>query len=467
MRTVDRRRFLAAAAAALARGGYGGPAERPPSIVLISIDTLRADHLGCYGYKRDTSPRIDRLARQGVVFRNCLATSSWTKPSHASMLTGLYPNVHGAERMEQVISAGCPSLASVLKARGYVTWAVVSTAVLKGEFGFGSGFDLYDDFSVFLQCDSEFFAERSDNPQSYNRLVTARATTRSALQFLRKNAKPPFFLFLHYWDCHDDYLPPKPYNRMFDPAYSGRIDGTLNDVAVRPDMPARDLAHLVALYDGEIRWVDHNVGQVLDALQSHGIEDQCAVVVTADHGEEFFEHGGKDHASSLFEELIRVPLIIRCPNAFPAGRTVDVPVSGVDLFPTICELAGAKERSASQGVSLVSVAAPGKKAPVRPVYSYLNFGKRRMEAVRDGDMKLIFDAAAGRYALYALGQDPGETRSVLTEDADAARKLVRALRDQRDGGTRLVAQLGLKAPSSPPALSAETIKQLRGIGYWK
>jgi arylsulfatase A-like enzyme len=169
----------------------------------------------------------------------------------------------------------------------------------------------------------------------------------------------------------------------------------------------------------------------------------------------------------LFEELIRVPLIIRWPRRFPAGHTVDVPVSGVDLFPTICELAGATAIPPNQGVQLAAVARAGETASVRRVYSYLNFGKRRMESVREGNVKLIVDGVADQSLLYDLARDPAEKENLVGAETAVARRLTRLLNDQRKTSTRLIAQMGLKSPSSPARLSEETIRQLRGLGYWK
>ncbi len=321
-------------------GAPGAPVER---ILLISVDSLRADRLGCYGNPRDTSPAIDRLARDGVRFAEAWSTTSWTLPAHMSLMTGRYVLSHGVYADRDQLPGGIPTLAEGLHAAGYATGGVVAMIYLNGRYGFDRGFEYYDDHTA---PEETAAASWGDEP--------APVVTDLAIRWLEQHRRDRFFLFLHYWDVHYDYIPPAPYDAMFDPDYKGSITGKnfIFNRAVRAGMPARDLEHLLALYDGEIRWVDDHIAKLLRFLGEAGLYESTAVIITADHGDEFFEHGFKGHRRTLYREVTQVPLVIRAPGA-RAGTVVDVPVSLVDVMPTVLELAGQQVPAGVEGISLV------------------------------------------------------------------------------------------------------------------
>jgi arylsulfatase A-like enzyme len=449
--------WLLAAAAVPLLGGLLAPPELPglasspnrPSILLVSIDSLRADHLGAYGYERETSPVFDRLAAEGVLFENASAASSWTLPSHITLLTGLAPEGHGVFETSRRLGLDAVTLPEVLKGAGYSTAGFVSGPYLESRYGYTQGFDVYDDFT--LVADSNVASHRG---------ITSPALTARVLDWLtgwdEGGREQPFFLFVHMWDVHYDFNPPAPYDTMFDPDYEGEITGDDFEVggAVHVGMAARDLAHVIALYDGEIRFTDEHLGRIVERLRELGTLDETIVVVTSDHGEEFFEHREKGHRNNLYEETIRVPLTIRYPERISAGAHIERPVQGMDVAPTILGLAGIArpEGFGQRGVALLE-----EGAPERPAFSHLGGA---FEAVRTRDHKLIRrldGSGSGSEEFYDLREDPGETTNRLAsqpEAAEALRKELRRWREESGSGF-----------SGATEIDAEHLERLRALGY--
>ncbi|GIW41690.1 MAG: hypothetical protein KatS3mg076_2267 [Candidatus Binatia bacterium] len=425
------------------------------NVVLISIDSLRADRLGCYGNANPTSPTMDMLARDGVRFANCMSTTSWTAPAHMSMLTGLDVLAHGVITDHDVLPEGIPTLAGVLAAAGFATGGIVSAPFVSSRFGFARGFAHYDDETI-------------PAPTSFDALKDEPApqVTELALKWLAQNDSRRFFLFLHYWDVHYDYIPPPPYDRMFDPTYEGTVTGKnfFHDKSINKRMPKRDLEHLLALYDGEIRWVDDHLARLVSYLKERGIFDETAIFVTADHGDEFFEHGFKGHGRTLYREVTHIPLIVRAPGV-RGGRVVDDPVSLVDLAPTILDLLGVDHPPGFNGTSLLP-ALSGRALPPRPgVQAWLCSLKRRTNCIamlHDRHETLIHAFQPLRIELYSandllqkrnLAQRLGPRREAKLRDLALA--LEARWRQYRDaGGRRETGQL-----------DEATREQLRALGY--
>lgn len=343
-RTAGVRVCIAALLLASACGG-----APPPNVVLISIDSLRPDHLGAYGYERaGISPNIDGLAAEGIVFERPVSTTTWTLPAHASMLTGLYPAVHGVHSDGDRLPEAAVLVSEALETAGYATRAVVSAPYLNAAFGFDQGWDLYDDAAG-------VFENRPANADDSHWGATSPEVHRRAVEALDAVGEGPFFLFVHYWDVHYDYAPPSPYDTMFDPDYEGTVTSLnfhWND-EIHRGMAPRDLRHIVALYDGEIAYTDSYLGLLFDELRARGVWDDTLVVLTADHGDEFFEHGAIGHRRTLFEEVVRVPLVLRLPGIVPAGRRVEAAVSLVDVLPSVLDLLGVANRPVLSSASLV------------------------------------------------------------------------------------------------------------------
>ncbi len=375
---------------------------RPTNVVLVSIDSLRADHLHSYGYHRETSPTLDRLAAEGARFATAYSVSSWTLPSHATMLTGLYPFSHGAIESTHRISPRAPTLAAELRRTGFATAGFVSYEFLRRRYGFDVGFDLYDDFTTDLDTEA---AERTAR--------TGPLLNEQILPWIDAHRGRPFFLFVHYFDVHWDYDPPAPYDTMFDANYEGpNLRPYLDNPAIHRGMPQRHLDHLIALYDGEIRFTDDVLRQVVESLERSGILDDTLLIVTADHGDEFFEHGDIGHAKTLYDEVIRIPLIIHWPRGIAAGRSIDVPVSLVDLAPTVYELLGLDAPPGLEGESLVPLLV-GAERPAKPVYAHLSARKRNHNwaMVRHGSTKYLQHLGKPHAELYDVTADTREQRN--------------------------------------------------------
>ncbi len=274
---------------------------RPLNVLLITVDTLRADHLGCYGYERPTSPRIDALAAESLVFDDTQATSSWTLPSLVSLMTSVYPSSHGCVKRDIALGEGFETLAEKLRDEGYYTGGIVSQAFASRRFGLDRGFVHFDDDLAELSRGHELFKKTSHTiSDKAEKWIKARA------------AEPeprPWFLWLHYFDPHVAYVSHAGYSEAF---------GTENELD---------------LYDGEIAWTDFHVGRVLDALGESGLDEHTLIVFTSDHGEEFEDHGGLYHRKTLYREVLHVPLIVRRPQG-ETGRIGGL-VSLVDVAPMI------------------------------------------------------------------------------------------------------------------------------------
>jgi len=296
--------------------------NRPPNVLLISIDTLRQDHVAAYGYDRPTTPALDRLAAEGARFANAWSTSSWTLPSHISALTGLLPSSHQVEGQNDRLSEEIATLAEAFASEGYASAGFVSHVYLDGQYGFSRGFDEY------VTRPTQIAEEVTDQ----------------ALGWLDDHRRRPFFLFLHYFDPHADYAPPAGYAERFDDDYQGPSSGEYDFLRQFEDpavpLPEDVARHVVALYDGEIRYTDDQIGRVVDRLREDGRLDDTIVAVFSDHGEEFKEHGSFGHGGTLYSEVTRVPLILRYPHRIQPGTRVEHPSVIADLPAVISLLAG-------------------------------------------------------------------------------------------------------------------------------
>ncbi|MDP8222036.1 MAG: sulfatase [Candidatus Lernaella stagnicola] len=339
------------------------PLAGPPrNVLLITIDSLRWDHVGSYGYDKPTTPKLDAFGESAVRFQRAYAPSPWTLPSHASLLTGLYPDTHGVDQERSVLGPELPTLGEILQAHGYRTGAVVCAPFLWTFYGLQRGFDTYDTELMDLL------------PIKSLRRKVGPDVTKRGLDWIDQNRDQPFFLFLHYWDVHHDYNPPQEYVDLFDPGYEGDEDGLR--IAERehgelaPGYPKRDLKHLLALYDGEIRYTDDALGDLLAGLEQRGLMQNTLIWITSDHGEEFLDHGQVAHKKTCYEEVIRIPLIVRIPWMETASSVIDDAVSLLDFFPTALDALGIKtKRFLHQGLSLVPAIAKGKRLERRPLFA--------------------------------------------------------------------------------------------------
>ena len=413
--------------------------ERPPNLLLITIDTLRADHLGCYGYEAPTSPALDRLAARSTVFERAYATSSWTLPSLVSLMTGHYAQTHGCNFNGSPLALSFDTLAERLQRAGFETAAVASHFYLASRFGLDQGFELYDE---------ELVVE--DTKQSA-RTITSEGLTNRSLDWLeprigREDGRP-WFLWVHYFDPHHHYLPHEQFAGTFpqEPA-SESFDG--------------DVQVLVDLYDGEIAFTDRQIGRLLERLEQQGAMANTVVVVTADHGEEFRDHGGLFHRKTLYEEVVRVPLIVHVPGC--EARRIEQVVSGVDLLPTMLDLSGvALEGKPVAGRSLTPLLW-GESMEASARLTQVVNRQRDVAAVVEGDWKLVCDRLSDRSELYHLASDPSESADL----AAVQRERVQAMRERMEA----IIERALKAQrphrkARRLKLSEDDLRALDELGY--
>ena len=397
------------------------------NIILVTIDTLRTDRLSCYGSTHVETPHIDRFAREGVRFDNAASTVPFTLPAHASIMTGTYPPIHGVrENVGYFLEEGTPTIAQSLHDGGRETGGFVSAFVLDSRWGIGRGFDhFFDDFDL----------GEMETPNLSSVQRSGDETVAEALQWLDTRGKPsPFFLWLHLYDPHDPYTPPEP----FKSRYRGHP------------------------YDAEVAYTDSLVGVFRDALEARGVLDHSLVIVTADHGEGLGDHGERFHGFFVYETTIRVPLIIRFPNAAQAGTVIRHAVSHIDLMPTILDLVQVPIADGLHGTSLLPMILGGERGSDREVYSesfypLLHYGWSPLRSIRSDRYKLI---DAPRRELYDLSNDRDESSNLAEEETQIVGELSGRLQ-------RLREEMERDAPSDRTAsdLDQETIDRLRALGY--
>jgi len=351
------------------------PSPRP-NVLIYLVDTLRADHLGIYGYRRPTSMNIDAFARDSVVFTRAIAQSGWTKTSVASILTGLVPFHHGTLDVNDALPPSLPTLPAMLGAAGYSRFAAVANGSVGPQFGFDRGFERF----VSLGGSAEDVGERAE------------VVVRAFQAWLDKRpAGAPFFAYVHTIDPHDPYAAPQPYAREFSSRlktalatpFQATIDAVLK---ARPELSVEDVrADLTARYDAEIVYNDAVFGRAIADLKRRGLYDSTLIIFTSDHGEEFLDHGHWGHGHSLNHELLHVPLLVKFPGNRNAGTVVGVNVQHVDLVPTILEAAGAGGAGKLDGMPLMDVPA----AAERSIVSYLRLNEFDIMSAVYGESQYI------------------------------------------------------------------------------
>jgi len=402
------------------RSNDAPPVPRRLNLLLVTIDTLRADHLGCYGYSAIETPTLDGLAQRGVLFQNAVTHTPLTAPSHASIFTGLYPMEHKVRDTGGfVLDQSHPTLATLLRQLGWDTAAFVGSSVLKRGFGFDQGFELYDD--------------EMPKPAS-RKLVGAYAEHRAgkvvdrAVRWLDSRAGKPFFLWVHVFDPHSPYDPPSPFREN----YKGR------------------------LYDGEIAYTDQQLGRLFTAVAKISPREQTLIAVLSDHGEGLSDHGEYNHGVFLYDSTLRIAFLLAGPGV-PAAVQVKQQARTIDLLPTLLELMGSRAPDGIPGTSLLPTFA-GKAAPTD--YSYaetlfpkINMGWAELRAIRTGRWKYI---RAPHPELYDLLQDPGEKTNLAAGHPAELQQLE----------ARLKAVIGgEQVEEVQTTADSRTMKQLRSLGY--
>ena len=447
---------LVAGVGVLACGGEAGRSPRPINLILILVDTLRADHLGYHGYSHATSPRLDSLAEDSVVFLRHTGHASRTGPSVATLFTGLHSRSHGVVNplshfdAKGTLDADRLTLAEILSEEGYRCAGFTANPNVSERFGFSQGFERYE----------------------LLRWEKAEVLNRAALAWIEgwaADAEPrsPFCLYLHYIDPHSPYEAPAPFVKKFAPPdYRGRITGAHRQldevVAERLELDDTDLRQLRALYDAEIGYLDSQLGVLLVTLEAKGLLDESLVVFVSDHGEEFLDHDSVLHGYTLYEEQLRIPLMIRHPE-LPARRVSRLSRQ-VDVLPTLLELLGIPIPEPVQGESLATVMKAeqspdaGDEAPVFAEGSLRAVKTVALDSYTRGDWKLIETRVPeARRQLFNLRDDPQERHDRLASEPEVAERMGAELRRFRDA-------LPVGRSETVPLSEAE-IRELQSLGY--
>jgi len=380
-----------------------------PNILLISLDTLRRDHLHCYGYDRPTSPCVDKLASEGIVFEWCYCQAPSTLPSHRSLMTSLYPNSHKVNLPSAKLAPEKTTVAETLSENGYYTVGIFSNPFLQASFGFDQGFDVY---------------RRAALKFEEHGYEATQALQKWAEEYEREK---PLFLFLHYNDPHAPYAPPEGHAKRFDPDYEGDADGAIKTLEryAKEEVHPRDLAHVESLYDDEIRYANEQLSQAMECLEKKGLLDNTIVVFTSDHGEEFKDHGGTKHPNHLYNELIHVPLIMKFPKHMniPPRRFHGL-VKSVDIVPTLLDAVGiAVPQGLHQGRSLMSAIRNPREERRTNEWVFSEAVNTERVAMISKDLKYIYEPSTGKEELYDLAKDPKEKIDLAEEETETCQKL--------------------------------------------
>jgi arylsulfatase A-like enzyme len=472
-----------------------------PNVVLITIDALRADHLGIYGYDPEISPHIDALAGRGVAFEQAISQAPWTAPSVASFITSLSPAELGVVARRGVIPASYHvdemrvTLADVFRDAGYRTVAYAANPFISHTNGFAQGFDhltyarhqfsfdvdaLHERILPWLLCTGP--ARATNGPvcdlftRGYMQLFDRRLDwegdrwiTEFGTHFLRLHKDERFFLWLFYVGPHAPYNPPQPFRPLPD-EITPQVEQFLRSSDLFPRVndeeiirPA-DLKALVSLYDGEIAYTDELVGQVLNELDRLGLTDRTLVVLLADHGEEFADHGGYGHVRTLYDELVHVPFIVSGPGVEATGRRVETQVSLLDMVPTVCDLAGLPIPEEAEGRSLVPFL-EGQEMEENPTFSE-SVGHTVFErkAIRRDGYKLIYDVERGTVELYDLQADPHEQTDLSQQKPEIVETMLADLQARMVHNAKVAAELPRLRPISQE-MDDRVQQLLRDAGY--
>ncbi len=436
---------------ALAAGCDGArPALERPHVLLLTVDTLRADHLGAYGYERATSPNFDRFAQDGLRFQRAYANAPETCPSFGSLLTGYLPHETQVTTNLVYLPDAVETLAEMLEAEGYVTAAFVSNFVLRAETKFDQGFEVYDDTMTELETNREM-PER-----------TARATADAAIAWLEEaDPDEPFFLWVHFQDPHGPYTPPDDHATRFDD--DGR--GTSRTLAVNPTVSGHggipayqklgdhtDAAHYVARYDAEIRYFDEQLGRLLEATDRRVGLDRAFTVFTSDHGEGMGEHDyWFAHGENVYAGVLHVPLVIHgaTHDGRVRGGASPVAVQLLDIVPTVRDAVGLEPLDGLRGQSLLDA-----ELAEAPIFTET----RRYRSLIRGRLGLTLDRKLGQSYLFDLAADPGQTREIGRGQPAVVEDFLADLE-------RLENEDRLRVSAVVPEINARAIDQLRKLGY--
>jgi arylsulfatase A-like enzyme len=415
------------------QGGRPAPPRRP-NVVIYLIDALRRDHVGAYGYARGTSPSIDAFAREAVLYVDAYSTTAWTKPAVASLLTGLNPPRHGVQDRRHYLPESLPVLSEYLKALGYSTTAVVTNPHASSEWGFGRGFDRFDERRNWQRASAE-----EVNDAVFRSLGRDRG---------------PFFYYIHTIEPHGPSGPKPPYGILFGGRPMG--DGL---PGVQPGAQPVVVENAIALYDGAIRSNDREFGLLLHELKRKRLYDDTLIILVADHGEEHLDHGKGGHGQQLFNEVAQIPMIVKFPKGRFAGTIASARASLLDIVPTVLSVAGMDQPLGLEGIDLADLP-DGGASPTPDRRLFLDLNQVRLDgelvvarAVVEGHVKYMDDLVPEpKKMLFDLERDPGETNNLIQQDPVLAERLAALLKDYQ-------------VMASVEAIPKDLREPLRALGY--
>ena len=423
------------------------PAGEPvkPNVILYLVDTLRKDHLGVYGYDLPVSPNIDAFARDAVVFDDMVAQAPWTKPSVASIFTGLEPHLNQVRNFETSLPEQVVTLAEALTEAGYRSDGFIANLVVRHQFGFAQGFKIYQ------------YGKQDMN--------AADGLTERVLSFMSSRKHRPFFLHVHAMDPHSPYRPPEMTRQRFAPDAPGGDFGEIDPIKeLRESKIGRDdprVDQIISLYDAEIAFVDHHFGLFLAELKRRDLYDDSLIVFVGDHGQEFWDRGSWGHGHSFYDEVIQVPLIIKPPGATTGFRVGDL-VQHVDLYPTILDFAGVEAQTLLRGSSLRGVATGEGALPEnRSVYSCVDFRGKTAASVATEDWRLIVPRSwkMGKdEVLFRRREQSDDIVNLFSERPVVAGYMLALLQAHESAAEVLI-------ESETSEVNEETLEQLRALGY--
>lgn len=442
-------------------------------VILITLDALRADHLSCYGYRKSQTPSIDSLAQAGYLFRNALSNAPHTYPSFSSMFTSRYAEVSGFCQFMPIPNE-MPTLAQLLQGQGIKTGAIISNVFMNSSLNLTRGFsDLYNSFEPgFLPRISATHLNLAIGRVSGLALrnQSSRVLTDKALKWLEKNGNEPFFLWVHYIEPHF------PYGDLWvtltpEPGYNGKLDQRINS----PDFPAadrdgelkltqEDIAHVLFLYDQDTKYADSQIGRLFSFLKESGLWDKSTIILTADHGEEFLEHGHVGHSNYLYWESLHVPLIIKLPGP---GRPAEIgaPVELLDLFPTVLDLFRISPPQGIDGQSLLPLMSGGENVHKQYLYGSCNRHQTRQFALRDSRFTLIWHPWIKVFQLFDRESDPSEATDISAQRPEIAKQMLDRLIEIKRRNLKLYVEL--HPAGTEKARATLDKKKLKALGYVK
>lgn len=425
---------------ALVLAGTACPRTVPgTSVLLLTVDSLRVDHLHALGYARETSPVLDGLAGEGTTWTGVVAPAPWTMPSMMSVMTGLHPEVHHVDEDDRMLGDGVVTLAQRFRKTGYATAAFVPEITLSAAYGFSRGFDHFD--------------ERRFGHDT----VTSPAQASALIHWL-ESTPGPFFAWAHLWDPHYNYAPPPPYDAMFVAGAPppGRKSYDMIDLKRRKNaMAPEQIASAMGQYDGEIACTDRYIGEILDALRAAGRLDSTLVVIAGDHGEAFQEHGWLTHTNTVYEETVRVPVIARLPGRVPAGRRIGGARSLVDLTESLAQWAGLRP-AATQSRPL-----PLEEGAAEDLVVSSTRRQAALLSARQGRWSLVLEYETCASELYDLETDPFQSHDV----ASAHPEVVSGLKDSLGAWLDAARQKYAIPVTHLDLTGSDALERLKGLGY--